>query len=573
LDSLDATWDFGEFDNWDTDRNNNPDGKVEMIIFIWRNIAKEFSEQEETQIQNSLNFGHDYGSLGFATSPDYLEVDGGARKIYANDWGSGVSIRDYVGKGHKEAFRVVVHEVAHYLIGHNNNHNGFGFWGMLSAWGYRSIVANSWEKSILGWNDPLVVSSSPSQTISDVELGDYITTGDAIVMEINPSANEYFYIENHQVASYWESTFAAHDIEPGIYVIRRVGSLSSSNPSWLQLIAADGRFDWEVNQATENPWEDNSAELPVFKQIEPNIESGYHDVQFIPFSYGGLDSPQPIHFIEEPNTGEPVVDIRFFGDGKDAFRIDYNQVFSPWSNPNNQRALNDTTSFGFEITNFSNGIYTLNIFVGTSADASPSKPQNLKVGPSANSHPLLTWDSNIEPDTSGYKIYKKVTAEWGWQYLATTTSNSYEDQTEEYLTGGSQANERNVDYRITAIDTQSKESVPSDKVTARVAGAPLDKKGSDDLTKSKPTDYFISQNYPNPFNPTTVIKYQLPKAVNVTIKLYDMLGREVKEFINDSQEAGYYELTIDGSDLSSGTYIYRITAGDFVDSKKLILLK
>jgi len=262
------------------------------------------------------------------------------------------------------------------------------------------------------------------------------------------------------------------------------------------------------------------------------------------------------------------------GDEFDAFKMDYQEIFSPWSNPNNQRENRDSLNFTMELdSRSSNGTYQLKFYMNDPLASPPSKPQNLKVGPSANSHPLLTWDSNIEPDISIYKIYKKVTAEWGWQYLATTTSTSYEDQTEEYLTGGSQANERNIDYRITAIDTQSKESVPSDKVTARVAGAPLDKKGSDDLTKSIPKDYFITQNYPNPFNPTTVIKYQLPKAVNVTIKLYDMLGREVKEFINHTQEAGYYELTIDGSDLSSGTYIYRITAGDFTDSKKLLLIK
>ncbi len=206
-------------------------------------------------------------------------------------------------------------------------------------------------------------------------------------------------------------------------------------------------------------------------------------------------------------------------------------------------------------------------------NGAPAKPRNLDVGPSTNNHPYLTWDANSEPNIANYKVYKKITAELGWQYLATTTSTLYEDQTEEYLTGGQQANEHNVDYRVTAVNNQSIESVPSLKVTARVAGAPLDKKGSDDLAKSKPTDYIIAQNYPNPFNPTTVIKYQLPEAVNVTIKLYDMLGREVKEFINDTQEAGYYELTIDGSDLSSGTYIYRITAGEFTDSKKLLLLK
>ncbi|KUG26230.1 hypothetical protein ASZ90_003935 [hydrocarbon metagenome] len=83
----------------------------------------------------------------------------------------------------------------------------------------------------------------------------------------------------------------------------------------------------------------------------------------------------------------------------------------------------------------------------------------------------------------------------------------------------------------------------------------------------------LEQNYPNPFNPTTLIKYQLPEEVNVTIKLFNLLGQEIRVLVNSQHEAGYYELSFDGSDLSSGTYIYRITAGDFTDSKKLLLLK
>ncbi len=89
------------------------------------------------------------------------------------------------------------------------------------------------------------------------------------------------------------------------------------------------------------------------------------------------------------------------------------------------------------------------------------------------------------------------------------------------------------------------------------------------LTKT----FHLEQNYPNPFNPTTLIKYQLPEEVNVTIKLFNLLGQEIRVLVNSQHEAGYYELSFDGSDLSSGTYIYRITAGDFTDSKKLILLK
>ncbi|WKZ68774.1 MAG: T9SS type A sorting domain-containing protein [Melioribacteraceae bacterium] len=88
-----------------------------------------------------------------------------------------------------------------------------------------------------------------------------------------------------------------------------------------------------------------------------------------------------------------------------------------------------------------------------------------------------------------------------------------------------------------------------------------------------PKEFRLEQNYPNPFNPSTKIKYQLPQASYVTIKIYDMLGREIKVLTQKHLQAGNYELTFDGSDLASGTYIYRITAGDFTDSKKLLLLK
>lgn len=88
-----------------------------------------------------------------------------------------------------------------------------------------------------------------------------------------------------------------------------------------------------------------------------------------------------------------------------------------------------------------------------------------------------------------------------------------------------------------------------------------------------PEVFAIAQNYPNPFNPTTRIKYQLPKESYVLIKLYDMLGAEVAELVNQQQEEGYYELEMDASNLPSGTYIYKITAGNFTDSKKLMLVK
>jgi len=90
-----------------------------------------------------------------------------------------------------------------------------------------------------------------------------------------------------------------------------------------------------------------------------------------------------------------------------------------------------------------------------------------------------------------------------------------------------------------------------------------------------PREYSLSQNYPNPFNPTTVISYQLPVDTRVKLELYSITGERVATLIDDIQEAGYhkYQLTSNNYQLSSGVYIYRMIAGDFVSVKKLVVLK
>ena len=93
-----------------------------------------------------------------------------------------------------------------------------------------------------------------------------------------------------------------------------------------------------------------------------------------------------------------------------------------------------------------------------------------------------------------------------------------------------------------------------------------------------PNDYSLFQNYPNPFNPSTLISYALPKASLVTVKIYDMLGREIRTLINGQQNAGVNSIQWNGennygSKVSSGTYIYMLKAGDFTLAKKMILLK
>ncbi|RPI15519.1 MAG: T9SS C-terminal target domain-containing protein [Ignavibacteriae bacterium] len=88
-----------------------------------------------------------------------------------------------------------------------------------------------------------------------------------------------------------------------------------------------------------------------------------------------------------------------------------------------------------------------------------------------------------------------------------------------------------------------------------------------------PTSFKLEQNYPNPFNPSTTINYSIPKASEVSIKVYDMLGHEVMTLVNEQKNAGNYSVVMDASNLSSGIYLYKIAAGSFNETKRMTLIK
>ncbi len=96
---------------------------------------------------------------------------------------------------------------------------------------------------------------------------------------------------------------------------------------------------------------------------------------------------------------------------------------------------------------------------------------------------------------------------------------------------------------------------------------------SNDFEEGTPNTFALEQNYPNPFNPTTNIKFALPKTADVTLTIYNMLGQKVNTLINEKMTSGFHVVPFDASNLSSGMYIYRIQAGSFTSTKKMLLIK
>ncbi len=134
-------------------------------------------------------------------------------------------------------------------------------------------------------------------------------------------------------------------------------------------------------------------------------------------------------------------------------------------------------------------------------------------------------------------------------------------------------------YKVTAVDLTNKESCKSERDSIFGYFDPciaLDE-GPDNLViepeNSLEFDYELSQNYPNPFNPITKIEYSIIEPSFVTIKIYDISGREVSILVSELKKLGKHFVNFDGSNLSSGIYYYKMIAGDFITIRKMLLIK
>jgi len=212
-------------------------------------------------------------------------------------------------------------------------------------------------------------------------------------------------------------------------------------------------------------------------------------------------------------------------------------------------------------------------------DAIPLAPQNLAVTArdfGEYSHPVLSWTFNNEPDVyandDAYEIQRRtrpVPGNFGpWSTIGSTPGdrNSYTDY-EIIIEGTGRLYQ--AEYRIRAKDVGNYTSGWSSSVFIYFGQFGKISNGMG----TQRYEYQLSQNYPNPFNPTTTIDYSIQSAGFVTLKIYDILGTEMASLVDERKEAGSYSVEFNAANLPSGMYVYRLSTANFVDTKKLILLK
>jgi hypothetical protein len=207
---------------------------------------------------------------------------------------------------------------------------------------------------------------------------------------------------------------------------------------------------------------------------------------------------------------------------------------------------------------------------GASLDGSPygtpSPPLSLEAIP-GNKKVTLIWSRNIEPDISRYRIYFGQSES---QMDMVDSSMSACDTTKEIV---DLLNNVTYYFRITAVDSALNESGFSVRVKAIPSSQTSISTSFIQSNHPQAESIDLYNNYPNPFNSETLIKYTLPRETAVKLVIYNVLGRMIAEFVHENQGAGLYEVTWDASNSTSGIYFYSLTVGDFIVTKKMILLK
>jgi hypothetical protein len=587
LQQIDPYVNFHDFDQWNMLSSfrqtfNQPDNYVDAVYIIWRNI--DYRDWGGIADLGS-NYTTNEGVIIDRRIPTLsMTLDIGGKSDY--------TFESKIG--------LLAHEYGHYLFdgGHNfenfyygNQYAGYVQRGLalMNAGGGGGFAMNPQEKYILGYTTYTDIFSDQTGT-----LPDYNTTGTVyripIPLYINGSPNmdptEFFAVANHQKISPYE-----RGQNTGIWVYHIKNKNYSENH--MDMLVANGNWDWQIANWVTRP--SGYGSPPHWYWIHGNNPPALFPAidRLATDRINGRDELQEVIYAQYPNgnyywwdrwldeNGTPYSGV--MPEGSKPWSMGYNQVFSPWSNPASYDKNRQPTNTGFEILSFNNGVYSLQFNTSASSNlaGSPSKPPlgafHAGDGPIRYGWAYLAWGADywdeqpIESDINWSELQRKISTNGAWQSVYSGPNRYWSDNSIIY---DPENGNIPVFFRVRVRDSQNKWSIWSDLYDTRT----FSNQNSTEKIKSKtiiniPTEYNLSSNYPNPFNPSTIINYAIKDAGLVSIKVYDVLGAEIATLVNETKEAGEYDVEFNASELPSGVYIYTLQTGDFISSKKMILMK
>jgi len=274
--------------------------------------------------------------------------------------------------------------------------------------------------------------------------------------------------------------------------------------------------------------------------------------------------------------GNPV--IYFYLDWRDCDYSDYYNYNDTWvlfDATNNTAKIDwNDDDFTDEVTNVQNGaVYKI------WREKSKSIRQNIQNTnylelylnvTNQNGNPYLSWNAYHDANILGYNIYRKITLGAGGSQTDAifTTSTTYLDDDFEI---DPKFGDDQVEYWIKAKISSPQESLNGNHV--QLTGDSFIQWKLANQETSMDLDYKLSQNYPNPFNPITRINYSIKEKGFLQLKVYDVLGKEITTLVNEEKQQGDYSVFFNGSNLPSGVYVYSIRVNNFIQNRKMILMK
>jgi len=440
----------------------------------------------------------------------------------------------------------------------------------------------TWEDTRDGYNNYNIYA----QRISASGIVQWKADGIAVTTAGNGQNSPAIVSDRHNGAIIlWADT---RNLTSDIYAqkIDPLGYLGVANPKLTNVIDVKGDQGGKLTVA----WNASSYDIPSKQVItQYSIWRGIH-LNAVPGKAAESNDPQKIFTSQTQSKDGRIYRKRIVNGATTNWELigkvssHYLQGYSYTVPTASDSTTNGIPYFNFFISAESSDPFVFwdsNIDSGYSVDnLAPEMPANV-MGSVISNTVILHWNPNTENDLNGYNIYRSSMSSFNPDTMAAYAATSDTAYTDRNLpsSGG-------IYYIIRALDVHGNQSLSSNEVSIQITDI---KENNDGI----PAQYSLKQNYPNPFNPTTKIRYSIPQARTslpggaglpgeanaktvggfVTLKVYDILGREVATLVNKQQQPGNYVVEFDASNLSSGVYFYQLSTEYIHLTKKLMLLK